>query len=54
MALADQVNHQPVPRARIPAIVLSGPKISRHLTTAWYATSVERRFRACLARLEEP
>lgn len=54
MALADQVNREPVPRARIPAIVLSGPKITRHLTTEWYAKSVERRFRACLARLEEP
>ncbi|HET7260283.1 MAG TPA: DUF1615 domain-containing protein [Casimicrobiaceae bacterium] len=54
MALADRTNGSPVPRARVPAIMLSGPKISRHLTTAWYAQSVERRFRACLARLDEP
>lgn len=54
MALADQVDGQPVPRAQIPAIVLTGPKITRHLTTAWYAKSVEQRFRACRARLDEP
>jgi hypothetical protein len=54
MALADRTNGSPVPRARVPAIMLSGPKISRHLTTAWYAQSVERRFRGCLARLDEP
>jgi hypothetical protein len=36
--------------AMLPVVVLEGPKLSRKLTTAWYAESVNRRFEACLAR----
>jgi hypothetical protein len=36
--------------AIVPVVVLEGPKLSRKLTTAWYAESVNKRFEACLAR----
>lgn len=37
--------------ARLPELTLKSPKLSRDRTTAWFAESVDRRFRACLARL---
>lgn len=37
--------------ARLPAVTLKSPKLSQARTTAWFAQSVERRWRACLARL---
>jgi hypothetical protein len=36
--------------AVLPAVMLEGPKLSRKLSTAWYAESVNKRFEACLAR----
>ncbi|MEO6227798.1 MAG: DUF1615 domain-containing protein [Thermomonas sp.] len=39
-----------VPRAALPDIALSSPKINRKLTTAWFAGRVEARWKACLAR----
>ncbi len=33
----------------IPKIDLSSPKITRKLTTQWYADRVEGRYRTCLA-----
>lgn len=39
-----------VPRARVPDIALSSPKIPRKLTTAWFASRVEARWKACMAR----
>ncbi len=48
--LADQVNGSPMPHARLPGITLESPKITRDLTTAWYADRVNSRFRQCLAR----
>jgi hypothetical protein len=30
-------------------VALTSPKISRKLTTAWYAETVDRRFQSCLA-----
>jgi Protein of unknown function (DUF1615) len=37
------------PYALLPDIDLSSPKITRHMTTASFATSVNRRYQACLA-----
>lgn len=47
--LAERPGH-PVPRALIPRIKLQGPKISRNLTTDWYAHRVDGRFQQCLKK----
>jgi hypothetical protein len=39
-----------MPRAVLPRIRLEGPKISRNLTTEWYARRVDERFKRCIAR----
>jgi hypothetical protein len=49
-ALAEQTAGKPLPRARVPRIHLHGPKISRNLTTEWYANRVDQRFKRCLAQ----
>jgi hypothetical protein len=49
-ALAAQAAGRPLPRATVPQIRLEGPKISRNLTTDWYARRVDERFRQCLSR----
>ena len=46
--LAEQRPGHPVPRALVPRIKLQGPKISRNLTTDWYAHRVDGRFQQCL------
>ena len=48
--LADRLERRPVPRAVVPNITLQGPKISRKLTTEWFARRVEERQRRCLER----
>ncbi|WP_213878827.1 DUF1615 domain-containing protein [Pseudomonas sp. dw_358] len=48
--LADQVAGRPLPRAILPGITLESPKITRHLTTAWYAQRVDERRVRCVAR----
>lgn len=48
--LADRKAGKPVPRAMVPKIVLKSPKITRKLTTEWFATRVDERHRKCLAR----
>ena len=49
-AIADKRNGRPLPRATLPRIRLHSPKITRNLTTEWFATRVNRRYRSCMAR----
>ncbi len=49
-ALGDRAAGKPLPRAVLPRIRLHSPKITRELTTDWFANRVERRFEACRAR----
>jgi hypothetical protein len=48
--LAEQRPGHSVPRALVPRIKLQGPKISRNLTTDWYAHRVDGRLQQCLKR----
>jgi hypothetical protein len=50
-ALADRLQASPAPRAAVPRIVLRGPKLSRNLSTDWYARRVNQRFGLCLQKL---
>ena len=43
---------RPAPRAVLPQIRLVGPKISRNLTTAWFAERVDGRRQQCVARVD--
>jgi hypothetical protein len=49
-ALAERKQRKALPRAMVPRIDLSSPKITRKLTTRWFAERVDRRYRSCLAR----
>ncbi len=49
-ALADKRLDGNVPRQLIPDILLKSPKITRKLTTRWFAQRVESRYNTCLAR----
>jgi hypothetical protein len=48
--IADRRNGKPLPRATLPRIRLESPKITRKLTTEWFATRVNRRYNACMRR----
>ncbi len=48
--LADQLMEGQAPRAVLPQIALNSPKISRNLTTDWFANRVESRYQTCLQR----
>ena len=49
-ALAETRVGQPLPRAVIPRITLESPKITRKLTTEWFATRVQTRYQRCVNR----
>jgi len=46
--LAEARARAPLARARVPDIALHGPKLSRKLSTAWYAARVDARFQRCM------
>jgi hypothetical protein len=48
-AMAEARSGQTQPRAVLPRIVLKSPKITRRLTTEWFARRVDERFKRCLA-----
>ena len=47
--LADRLG-RPFPRAVLPQIPLSSPKITRKLTSEWFASRVDARHQACMKR----
>ena len=49
--LADRAAQKPLPRAVLPQIALQSPKITRKLTTEWFAKRVDERHGRCLARV---
>ncbi len=49
--LADKQAGKRQPRAILPGIQLKSPKITRNLTTAWFAKRVDGREQACVKRL---
>jgi hypothetical protein len=49
-ALAERKDRGPQARARLPQIDLHSPKITRKLTTAWFAERVDARWKRCMAR----
>jgi hypothetical protein len=48
--LAERKAGRPLPRAVMPRIRLDSPKITRKLTTEWFASRVEQRYRRCMAK----
>lgn len=49
-ALAEHKAGKPLPRALLPEIDLHSPKITRSLSTAWFAQRVDARWKQCMAR----
>ena len=49
-ALAERIERKSLPRAVLPGIALKSPKITRKLTTAWFARRVDERWQRCMAR----
>ncbi len=51
-AIADKRNGKPLPHATLPHIQLQSPKITRKLSTEWFANRVNQRYRQCMTRSE--
>jgi Protein of unknown function (DUF1615) len=51
--LAEAATGKTLPRQAMPKIALKSPKLSRKLSTEWFADRVDTRFRTCLARGEK-
>ena len=49
--LAEQQTGRSLPRAMLPRIPLKSPKITRNLTSDWFANRVDQRYQRCLARV---
>ena len=49
-SLADKLHQGRVPRALVPRIRLQSPKITRKLTTEWFANRVDEHRKQCLSR----
>jgi hypothetical protein len=49
-AMAERKSPRPLPRAVIPRIDLRSPKITRKLTTEWFANRVQQRYERCVGR----
>lgn len=47
---AERNEGKPLPRAAVPDIALSSPKITRPLSTRWFADRVQQRWQRCMAR----
>lgn len=52
-AMAEQMERRVLPRAVMPRIDLASPKITRKLTTEWFATRVDQRYRRCMLRTSQ-
>jgi Protein of unknown function (DUF1615) len=50
LVLADRATDKTLPRAVVPQILLKSPKITRKLTTEWFANRVNDRYERCLRR----
>jgi len=49
IAAADQRAGRALEYARLPDVALNSPKLTRTLSTAWFARAVERRYQTCMA-----
>ncbi|CAN7405636.1 DUF1615 domain-containing protein [Rhizobacter sp. LjRoot28] len=50
-AYAEELDGRKLPRAVVPRIALKSPKITRKLTTQWFASRVDERHGRCIERL---
>jgi hypothetical protein len=49
-SLAEKTGKRSLPKAVVPSIRLQSPKITRKLTTEWFARRVDERYKQCLKR----